>query len=47
MSTPNRLKIYWPQMAPLILKKWDRLNEADLEFIDCEFDRLVVLVKER
>lgn len=47
MSTPNRLESHWKQLKPLLLEKWDRLTEADLEYIDAEFDRLVDVVKQR
>lgn len=47
MTTPNRLESHWKQIKPLILKKWDRLTEADLDYIDAEFDRLVDVVKQR
>ena len=47
MSTPNRLESHWKALRPMILKKWDRLTEADLDYIDAEFDRLVDVVKQR
>ncbi len=47
MTTPNRLQVNWNRMKPLILKKWDRLTELDLQYIDTEFDRLVDIVKQR
>lgn len=47
MSTPNRLESHWKELKPMILKKWDRLTESDLDYIDAEFDRLVDLVKQR
>ncbi len=47
MSTPNRLETHWQKIKPLILKKWDRLASSDFEFIDCEFDRLVDVIRER
>ena len=47
MSTPNRLESHWKALKPMILKKWDRLTEADLDYIDAEFDRLVDVVKQR
>lgn len=47
MTTPNRLESHWKELKPLILKKWDRLTESDLDFVDAEFDRLVDVVKQR
>ena len=47
MSTPNRLQTHWEAMRPLLLEKWDRLTETDLDFVDGEFDRLVELVRQR
>lgn len=47
MTTPNRLQSHWNQMKPLILERWPSLTEADLKDVDCEFDRLVTLIKER
>ena len=47
MTTPNRLETHWEEIKPLLLQKWDRLNESDLNFIDAEFDRLVQVVKQR
>ena len=47
MTTPNRLDTHWNEIRPLLLKKWPLLNEADLDFIDGEFDRLVELVRQR
>ena len=47
MTTPNRLQVNWNRIKPLILKKWDRLTEYDLQYIDTEFDRLVTIVKQR
>lgn len=47
MTTPNRLESHWKQLKPMILRKWDRLTEADLDYIDAEFDRLVDVVKQR
>jgi hypothetical protein len=47
MTTPNRLETHWEEIKPLLLKKWDRLTESDLNDIDCEFDRLVQVVKQR
>lgn len=45
--TPNRLDDNWDRIKPLILKEWDRLSGADLEYIDTEFDRLVEVIRER
>jgi hypothetical protein len=45
--TPNRLEDNWEKIKPLILKEWDLLNEADLEYIDREFDRLVQMIRQR
>ena len=47
MSTPNRLQSNWHLIQPLLLKQWSRLTPADLKFVDGEFDRLVVVVKQR
>ncbi len=47
MTTPNRLESHWKELKPLILRKWDRLTESDLDYIDAEFDRLVDVVKQR
>jgi hypothetical protein len=47
MTTPNRLETHWEEIKPLLRQKWDRLTESDLDFIDCEFDRLVQVVKQR
>lgn len=47
MTTPNRLEINWEKIKPLILLRWPRLTRADLDAIDCEFDRLVEAVKQR
>jgi hypothetical protein len=47
MTTPNRLETHWNELRPLLLKKWDRLTESDLDEVDAEFDRLVELVKQR
>ena len=45
--TPNRLEDNWEKIKPLILKEWDLLNEADLEYIDREFNRLVQVIRQR
>ncbi len=47
MTTPNRLESHWHQLKPILLKKWNRLTESDLDYIDAEFDRLVEVVKQR
>ncbi|MBL7685484.1 MAG: hypothetical protein JNK65_05560 [Deltaproteobacteria bacterium] len=47
MSTPNRLQSHWNSIQPLLLKQWNRLTPADLKFVDAEFDRLVVVIKQR
>lgn len=47
MSTPNRLQTHWGRLKPFILRKWERLTEGDLQYIDAEFDRLVNVIKER
>ena len=47
MTTPNRMESHWHQLKPMILKRWDRLTESDVDYIDGEFDRLVDLVKQR
>jgi len=47
MTTPNRLEINWEKIKPLLLQRWPRLTPADLDYIDCEFDRLVEVVKQR
>ncbi|GEM_PF-2364009 len=47
MATPNRIENHWKQLKPLFLKRWDRLTESDLDYVDCEFDRLVDVVKQR
>ncbi len=47
MATPNRLDTHWKEIRPLLLKKWDRLTESDLDYVDGEFDRLVELVRQR
>ncbi|MFO1518736.1 MAG: hypothetical protein U1F57_03585 [bacterium] len=47
MSTPNRMETFWKEMRPLLLKKWERLTDSDLDYIDGEFDRLVKVVRQR
>ncbi|MBF0491680.1 MAG: hypothetical protein HQM15_02735 [Deltaproteobacteria bacterium] len=47
MTTPNRLETHWEEIKPLILKKWDRLTLSDFDSIDCEFDRLVEVIRQR
>ena len=47
MTTQNRLEINWEKIKPLLLLRWSRLTTADLDAIDCEFDRLVEVIKQR
>ncbi len=47
MTTPNRLQLHWNEIKPLLLKRWPLLTESDLKYIDCEFDRLVEIVRQR
>jgi len=47
MPTPNRMETHWTQIRPLLLNRWNRLTEADLDYVDGEFDRLVELVRQR
>ncbi len=45
--TPNRMETNWDKLKPLLLKEWDLLSEADLEWVDEEFDRLVEVIRQR
>ncbi|MCP5468148.1 MAG: hypothetical protein H7A32_02635 [Deltaproteobacteria bacterium] len=45
--TLNRMEENWLQLAPLIQKEWNRLSQADLDYIDTEYDRLVEIVRQR
>ena len=45
--TPNRLETHWNAISPLVLEKWKKLNQADLDLIDAHFDRLVEILRQR
>lgn len=47
MTTPNRLEENWDKIRPLILQEWDRLNDADLDWTEKQFDRLVEVIRDR
>lgn len=44
--TPNRLEDHWREIKPLLKQEWPKLNDADLEYIDKEFDRLVEVIRQ-
>ena len=45
--TPNRMEDNWAALKPLLKKEWDQLSDADLQYIDKEFDRLVEVIRQR
>jgi len=47
MPTPNRLEDHWDEIRPLLLKEWVRLSEADLDWTQKQFDRLVEVIRQR
>jgi len=47
MSTLNRLQTHWEILKPRILKEWTQLTDADLDYTEGEFDRLVEVIKQR
>ena len=47
MATLNRLEENWDKISPLLLKEWDRLNDADLLWTEKKFDRLVEVIHDR
>lgn len=44
--TPNRMEVHWKALKPLIRQEWDRLTDADLDYVDCRFDRLVEMIRQ-
>jgi hypothetical protein len=45
--TPNRMEDHWLSLKPLLKKEWSQLSDADLLYIDKEFDRLVEVIRQR
>jgi hypothetical protein len=44
--TPNRMEDHWQELKPLLKKEWGQLGDADLQYIDKEFDRLVEVIRQ-
>jgi len=47
MSTPNRLEDNWEKICPLILQQWPKLSDSDLQWTGKQFDKLVVVIRQR
>lgn len=45
--TPNRLEDNWSKIKPLLSQAWPELSEADFQYIDQRFDRLVEIIRQR
>jgi hypothetical protein len=45
--TPNRMEDHWQQLKPLLQQEWSQLSDADLQYINKEFDRLVEVIRQR
>ena len=43
--TPNRMEDHWQELKPLLKQEWPQLSDADLSYIDKEFDRLVEVIR--
>lgn len=45
--TTNRLEDNWEKIIDLIKTEWPEVSNADLEYIDKEYDRLVSIIRQR